>query len=72
MRPPLRGPRPRAGAALLTRTRTRTRTLTLTRTLSLTLSLAEQAGVYYHCDQLIKGMYSEYMPEWQAWLGLEP
>ena len=68
MRSPLRGPRPRAGAALLTRTRTRTLTLTPTPT----LSLAEQAGVYYHCDQLIKGMYSEYMPEWQAWLGFEP
>ena len=28
----------------------------------------EQAGVYYHCDQIIKGMYSEYMPEWQAYI----
>ena len=25
----------------------------------------EQAAVYYHCDQLIKGMYSEFFPEWQ-------
>ena len=25
----------------------------------------EQAAVYYHCDQLIKGMYSEFLPEWQ-------
>jgi len=27
-----------------------------------------QADVYYHCDQLIKGMYSEFVPEWQAYV----
>ena len=25
-----------------------------------------QADVYYHCDQLIKGMYSEFVGEWQV------
>lgn len=26
----------------------------------------DQAGVFYHCDQLIKGMYSEFLGEWQV------
>ena len=24
--------------------------------------------MYYHCDQLIKGMYSEFYPEWRAYI----
>jgi len=31
----------------------------------------EQADVYYHCDQLIKGMYSAFLPEWQAYFAPE-
>ena len=27
---------------------------------------AAEAAVYYHCDQLIKGMYAVFLPEWQA------
>ena len=27
---------------------------------------AAEAGVYYHCDQLVKGMYAAFLPEWQA------
>jgi len=30
---------------------------------------AAQAAVYYHADQLIKGMYSEFLPEWQSAFG---
>lgn len=27
---------------------------------------AAEAGVYYHCDQIVKGMYAAFLPEWQA------
>jgi hypothetical protein len=27
---------------------------------------AKEAQVYYHADQLVKGMYSAFLPEWQA------
>lgn len=27
---------------------------------------AAEAEVYYHCDQIIKGMYAVFVPEWQA------
>ena len=27
---------------------------------------AAEAGVYYHADQLVKGMYAAFLPEWQA------
>jgi N-acetylgalactosamine 4-sulfate 6-O-sulfotransferase len=30
---------------------------------------AAEANVYYHCDQLIKGMYAAFLPEWVAALG---
>ena len=29
---------------------------------------AAQAGLYYHADQLIKGMYAEFLPEWQTYV----
>ena len=32
---------------------------------------AAEAGVYYHCDQLVKGMYAAFLPEWQAALPRE-
>ena len=27
---------------------------------------AAEAAVYYHCDQIIKGLYAAFLPEWQA------
>jgi hypothetical protein len=32
----------------------------------------DQAAVFYHCDQLIKGMYSEFMSEWQVRSSQQP
>ena len=32
---------------------------------------AAEADVYYHADQLVKGMYAVYLAEWQAALGRE-
>ena len=31
---------------------------------------AAEAGVYYHADQLLKGVYAAFLPEWQAALPL--